>query len=123
MTTLRTFKDNILFTWVDAQEQEVTLASGIVLQRKLDKNRDRWGVIIAVGPLSTATVGEYILPDSHVEAYGAKHPDSNQDVRDSVSDVWRVRDENVLCVSNDISVTTPFNSDRQHTKVKDWETL
>lgn len=123
MTTLRPLKDSILFKWVDADEQEVTLSSGIVLQRTLNVNRNRWGIIIAVGPLSTAKVGEYILCDKAAEAYGAKHPDSPQDQRDSKRDVWRVRDSDVLCVTTHKDVTMPLNDDRKHTRVDDWETL
>lgn len=120
---LKPLYDSILFTWLDADEVEYVLESGIILQRSLDAHRERWGKVIAVGPLSTAKVGEYILPDRHVEPYGAKHPEASQDVRNSTTDVWRVRDNDVLCVTDDYHMTKPMNSDRKHTKVTDWETL
>ena len=123
MTTLRPLKDNILFTWLDGEEDETTTASGIVLTRDLNKERNRWGRIIAVGPHSTARVGEFILCDNHVEPYGAKHPDDKRTDRNEARDVWRVRDENVLCVTDDYNVTMPLNDGRDHTKMKDWETL
>ncbi len=123
MTTLKPLKDSILFIWLDADEFETTTSSGIVLQRTLNTARNRWGKIIAVGPLSTAKVGEYILCDNHVEAYGAKHPDSPQNERNEKRDVWRVRDENVICVTSDYNVTLPLNDSRKHTRVDDWETM
>ena len=119
MTTLTPLRDSILFVWLDAEESETKTTSGIVLKRDLNKNRNRWGRIIAVGPLSQAKVGEYICPDSHVEAWGAKHPDSNQELRDSASDIWRVRDENVLVLSSDYNDTLPLNDNREHTGVQE----
>lgn len=122
-TILKPFKDNILFQWLDGTETETVHSSGIILTRDLRKDRNRWGIIIAVGPLSTAKVGEYILPDSHVEAYGAKHPDAQQDVRNEKTEVWRVRDENVLLVTSDYMSTMPLSDSRVHTKVEKWEDL
>lgn len=113
---LKPLKDNILFQWIDDFEQETTLASGIVLQRSLNKERNRWGQIIAVGPLSQAKVGEYILPADHVEAYGAHC----EDVKEQI---WRVRDENVLLLSTDYNHTEPLNDTRSHTDLKKWTDL
>lgn len=124
MTILKPLSDNILFVWLDSLHKEYTLPSGIILQRTLSKQRQRWGQIIAVGPNSTAKVGEYVLPDSHVEPYGAKHPDiENQELRNETTDIWRIRDENVFCVTSDYTLTQPMNSDYVHTKIQNWETL
>lgn len=117
MSILKPLKDNILFTWLDAEEDDRTTASGIIISKELSGSKNRWGRIIAVGPLSNAKVGEFILCESEVEAWGAKHPDDPRCNRDPKYDVWRVRDENVIAVTSDYNVTLPIADNRKHTGV------
>ena len=106
MTDLKTWGTNILFTWCDEETAEFTTSFGLVIQRKLDKTRPRWGKIIAVGSLSTAVAGEYLLPENVPEPYGAHH-----EIDSKLVEVWRTTDERTICVTDDITATYCLNGD------------
>ena len=97
---LKVVNDNILFVWIDKHEMETVTEGGIILQRTLSRDRNRWGQIVAVGPLSSARVGEYVLPYDAVEPYGCNY---------NGYEIWRTTDEHVLAVTEDINVALPLN--------------
>jgi len=99
-TKIKPLGDNIVFYWVDDVEDSYELSSGIVIARTLSKNRDRWGKIVAVGPKSAAEVGQYVLPDKVCEPFGAMWEGL---------EIWRTRDDMVVCVSDDYEVTKTMN--------------
>lgn len=105
-TTLRALNDNILFTWIDDQEEEFTTSFGLVIQRKTDRSRPRWGRVISVGPLSTAKVGEYILPENVPDPYGGFY-----EIDGKLVEVWRTTDAMTIAVTDDKSITETMNAD------------
>ena len=99
-TTLHPITDTIVFTWVDEQEDEFVTTSGIVVKRTLDKTRQRWGLVVAVGPLSQAVAGQYILPANANNPFGGVY---------CGLELWACKDKDVIVMSDDKTITQVTN--------------
>ena len=110
MSNLRPLSNNVLFVWVDEIKgnEDYQHASGLIIERKLDRTRDRWGKVIAVGADELdIEVGDYILPEKTHEPFGANH--IVKEFADQNIEVWMTKAKDILLVSQDETVTHTMN--------------
>jgi co-chaperonin GroES (HSP10) len=113
------FNNWIVFRWLDSEsdKSEMVLKSGIVVQRKRDKKRARWGEVIAVGPTAPVRVGQYIMPE---KTYGWDSPYIQQveggmcyldGPQHRLVTLYKTKEEWCLFVTDDIKDTYSTNDD------------
>lgn len=117
-TQLEAFDKWVVFRWVDTiKEEREFVRNGILIQRKTDKNRTRWGLVVTAGPNSKIKAGQYILPE---KTYGWDSPAIQQveggnyylDGEDEkIVTLFKTKEQWCAFVSDDISVTYATNNE------------
>jgi hypothetical protein len=99
-TKLEAINDTVVFYWVDDESLEFKTGAGIIIQRNLRKDRDRWGCVVSTGPKVTqVAVGEYILPEKVNNPFGAVYQGL---------EVWATAEENIILASSDYEDTKTY---------------
>lgn len=99
MTTLRPFKNNIMFRFLDetggskGKFTDRKTSSGIIIPTlESSQKNPRWGEVLAVGPDAQVEVGEFVLIEALQWSFGTKI--------DGVK-MWKTDDARVLFATKD----------------------
>ena len=99
-TKLQPINDTVVFYWVDDSSLEFQTTSGIIIQRALSKNKDRWGEVVAIGPQVTqVSIGEFIVPEKVNNPFGALF---------NGLELWACLEENIIMATTDYNDTKVF---------------
>ncbi|WP_407305379.1 hypothetical protein [Acinetobacter sp.] len=98
-TTVFPLKDHIMFQFLDetggskGKFTDRTLASGIIIPT-VDSSQKlpRWGRVMAVGPKSSVSIGQYVLVEALMWTYGTEVDGQK---------MWKTDDSKVLMVTDD----------------------
>lgn len=110
MSNVRPLSSNVLFVWCDeiADNKTFTHKSGLIIDRKIDRTRDRWGKVIAIGPNEKEIeVGDFILPEKTHQPFGANA--ILEELKNQNIEVWMTNADDILLISKDESVTHSLN--------------
>ena len=94
----------VLFQFVDELEgqQEFKTSFGLVIERKLAKNKPRWGKCIKSTADCEVKPGEFFLPENTIEPYGCNI---------NGVELWRCKDSDISLVADDIEAVNEYNED------------
>lgn len=102
-TTVVPLKNNIMFQFLDTaggskgKFTDRATASGIVIaQTDAQQKLPRWGKVVAVGPDSGVSVGEFILIEALMWSFGTEVDGEK---------MWKTDDSHVLMVTDDEETT------------------
>lgn len=111
---LKVQNKKVLFVWVDECEGLEFERNGLIIQRKPDAQRMRWGKVVAIGDKVTdVAIDEYILPEATQEPFGAKLRQGEEEI-----EVWACQENDIMCTTDDVAETYNLNDEGSAQQLK-----
>ena len=113
---IQVLTNGIVFRWLDSYADDVFVKSGLIITRKKDKDRARWGRVLAIGPeVTQVAVGEYIMPEKTQQPFGALVKDEYDH---KLVEYWKTYESDIMLVTDDIKDTYQTNDEYEVGKMK-----